>query len=682
MAFNFNYNVNTNNNGSASNYPRTATALTSADGEKLIPPAALDKFFPSPQEPTGKSLGACKQAIFADHILDKCGLCQFICSSPSPKPRSKSIKFPPGPNHEHGLTYDADQAVVTDPEMRNLHMQDNHRNMTPGMRADVNSISSAHSRCPTSITHASTDHTPLPCHYSPSQDATSIPDNEPGIYEQISRNVWRCTYQECKTVTRGTRNRTRHIGKHAKQEHKLIDEGILKRKDAIAIPKAQMLTYEWNSALPPAFSRFLLKPVMTQLSFVDSEVDDKFQEPQPWGTGNKKSFNNWSNEDAPIVPPRSRSIIIRPPATSPSPPPPELPPKKETYPNRNRTKDIKPYTGLEGDTDGGRWKRDWGIPEEDWDLNGSKYTDEGSWGKGWGSPPRNNNNIAPRSHPIVTHPPASPPPAPSELPPKNLNHDRTDIEPYLDNGIWDKSEKDYDLDDSKHTDAGGWGKGWGPPEKDYSLDDGKYSESDALGRGKARDISVRKATISKSPSRSPSPSGSSPVRENKADAFFIPPIFGNSEGYYLQFHELLRPGPNKINWDVTQSPYEFVYYRKGKHVPNLGPGCPFCEYRNVQIPTKWTVTIGMVLWSIYVQLVLAPIAPEDWFDLADGRDYPHQMKVIASKKRADIRDNPRASRLTWGDMLEKKVYFGGIVDFVEKPAHGGNLPTFIVKFEE
>ncbi|GJJ15199.1 hypothetical protein Clacol_009475 [Clathrus columnatus] len=453
----------------------------------------------------------------------------------------------------------------------------------------------------------------------------------------------------------------------------------------------------------------------------------RFQE--LWKTENRKSFSNWCDEETDIVPPRPRPVITRPP-TSPSPPPPELPPKKETDRNRNRTEDTKPYLD----------NRDWDVPGKDYDLDSSKYSNGLG---GWEVPvPRYNKNIVPpRRRPVVIRPPASPSPPPPALPPKKETHrNRTEdfkpyagIEGYTDERSWDFWSKSpgkyYDLDDSKYTD-GGWGRGWGsrkgrdlvydttkgwglpprdpsPGKKTLRFEEESVGDNydDALPNRETQ--KWRKATVRRSPSRSPSPSGHSPVRENKTwskkpDTFFIPPIFGNSKGYYLQFHELLRPGPKKIDWNVTQSPYEFAYYPNGSHAkrlpiymesfpatePPIKGMCLIMDEvtRFVCVKTSGGpsafVTIGMVMWHIYDQLTLAPIAAEDWFDLADGRDYPHRMKVIASKKRAERRDNPRAPALKWGDMLEKKVYFGGIVDFVEKPVHGGNLPTFIVNFEE
>ncbi|GJJ09312.1 hypothetical protein Clacol_003534 [Clathrus columnatus] len=73
---------------------------------------------------------------------------------------------------------------------------------------------------------------------------STFKDNVPGLYEQIGENTWRCTYEGCGQVSHYRRNRTRHIGKHAKKEEKLIAKGSLKPEDARAIPRMEFLTYE------------------------------------------------------------------------------------------------------------------------------------------------------------------------------------------------------------------------------------------------------------------------------------------------------------------------------------------------------------------------------------------------------------------------------------------------------
>ncbi|GJJ15464.1 hypothetical protein Clacol_009742 [Clathrus columnatus] len=71
---------------------------------------------------------------------------------------------------------------------------------------------------------------------TPEASPEETPDNIPGLYQKIGRGLWKCTFGECTKITHYRRDRTRHIGKHAKWEDRQIAAGLLRPEDAIAIP--------------------------------------------------------------------------------------------------------------------------------------------------------------------------------------------------------------------------------------------------------------------------------------------------------------------------------------------------------------------------------------------------------------------------------------------------------------
>ncbi|GJJ07896.1 hypothetical protein Clacol_002102 [Clathrus columnatus] len=81
---------------------------------------------------------------------------------------------------------------------------------------------------------------------TPEANPEETPDNIPGLYQKIGSGLWKCTFGECTKITHYRRDRTRHIGKHAKWEDRQIAAGLLRPEDAIAIPWRKVMIYECN----------------------------------------------------------------------------------------------------------------------------------------------------------------------------------------------------------------------------------------------------------------------------------------------------------------------------------------------------------------------------------------------------------------------------------------------------
>ncbi|GJJ08240.1 hypothetical protein Clacol_002449 [Clathrus columnatus] len=152
-----------------------------------------------------------------------------------------------------------DPSVGIAPVVQNMQIHRNNYNITSAMTAGVYPIPTPlDTFYPTTTTYPNSLYSLYPDQQTiPNPRPTSKPsskrrvfpkstfqDNVPGLYEQIGENTWRCTYEGCGQVSHYRRNRTRHVGKHAKKEEKLIEKGALKPEDAKAIPRMEFLTYE------------------------------------------------------------------------------------------------------------------------------------------------------------------------------------------------------------------------------------------------------------------------------------------------------------------------------------------------------------------------------------------------------------------------------------------------------